>query len=72
MRAVAAGVGKGVVITARGLEDMAPLYTTVAYARRAGKDREARERLEKAAALFRDMGMRLWSDRVDAELRRMP
>jgi hypothetical protein len=34
MRAVAAGVGKGVVITARGLEDMAPLYTTVAYARR--------------------------------------
>lgn len=34
MRAVAAGVGKGVVITARGLEVMAPLYTTVAYARR--------------------------------------
>ena len=26
--------GKGVVITARGREDMAPLYTTVAYARR--------------------------------------
>ena len=66
MRAVAAGVRKGVVITARGLEDMAPLYTTVAYARR------AREHLEKAAALFRDMGMRLWSDRVDAETRRMP
>jgi hypothetical protein len=28
MRAVAAGVGKGVVITARGREDMAPLYLT--------------------------------------------
>ena len=40
--------------------------------RRAGNQREAREHLEKAAALFRDMGMRLWSDRVDAELRRMP
>jgi len=26
MRAVAAGVGYGVVITARGREDMAPLY----------------------------------------------
>jgi hypothetical protein len=40
--------------------------------RRAGKDREARGYLATAAALFRDMGMRLWSDRVDAELRRMP
>ena len=37
--------------------------------RRAGKNRDAREHLEKAAALFRDMGMRLWSDRVDAEVR---
>jgi tetratricopeptide (TPR) repeat protein len=40
--------------------------------RRAGRDREARDNLERAAALFRDMGMRLWSDRVDAETRRMP
>jgi predicted ATPase len=40
--------------------------------RRAGKDRQAREHLEKAAALFRDMGMRLWSDRVDAEVRLLP
>jgi tetratricopeptide (TPR) repeat protein len=37
--------------------------------RRAGKGHEARESLEAAAALFRDMGMRLWSDRVDAEVR---
>jgi class 3 adenylate cyclase/tetratricopeptide (TPR) repeat protein len=37
--------------------------------RRAGKEQEARNHLESAAALFRDMRMRLWSDRVDAELR---
>ena len=40
--------------------------------RRAGKNPDAREHLEKAAALFRDMGMRLWSDRVDAEVRLLP
>jgi class 3 adenylate cyclase/tetratricopeptide (TPR) repeat protein len=40
--------------------------------RRAGKNWEAREHLEKAAALFHDMGMRLWSDRVDAEVRLLP
>lgn len=40
--------------------------------RRAGRGAEAREHLEAAAALFRDMGMRLWSDRVDAEMRRVP
>jgi len=33
---------------------------------------QARESLEKPAALFRDMGMRLWSDRVDAEVRLLP
>jgi tetratricopeptide (TPR) repeat protein len=37
--------------------------------RRGGKDRAARDHLETAAALFRDMRMRLWSDRAGAELR---
>ncbi|MGO9932378.1 MAG: ATP-binding protein [Steroidobacteraceae bacterium] len=37
--------------------------------RRAGKDQHARRHLEPAAALFREMQMRLWIDRVDAELR---
>ena len=37
--------------------------------RRAGKDQDARAHLAAAAALFREMQMRLWSDRVDAELR---
>jgi hypothetical protein len=37
--------------------------------RRAGRDGEARRHLASASALFRDMRMRLWSDRVDAEAR---
>ena len=37
--------------------------------RRAGRDGEARRHLASASALFRDMRMRLWADRVDAEAR---
>jgi class 3 adenylate cyclase/tetratricopeptide (TPR) repeat protein len=40
--------------------------------RRAGEDQEARHHLATAAVLFREMKMRLWSDRAEAELRRLP
>jgi class 3 adenylate cyclase/tetratricopeptide (TPR) repeat protein len=39
--------------------------------RRAGKDQPAKAELATAAGLFRTMQMRLWSDRVDAEVRRL-
>jgi len=38
--------------------------------RRAGKNYDARANLATASSLFRDMQMRLWSERVDAELRK--
>jgi class 3 adenylate cyclase/tetratricopeptide (TPR) repeat protein len=37
--------------------------------RRAGKDQDAHANLGSAVALFREMQMRLWIDRVEAELR---
>jgi len=39
---------------------------------RAGKDQEAHHHLATAAVLFREMKMRLWSDRAEGELRRFP
>jgi tetratricopeptide (TPR) repeat protein len=36
---------------------------------RTGRANEARDHLSTAARLFREMQMRLWSDRVDSELR---
>jgi tetratricopeptide (TPR) repeat protein len=40
--------------------------------RRAGKDQDARAHLATAAGFFREMQMRLWADRVDAEVRILP
>ena len=37
--------------------------------RRVGNHHDARKHLTAAAALFREMQMRFWSERVDAELR---
>jgi hypothetical protein len=36
---------------------------------RTGRANEARDHLSTAARLFREMQMRLWSDRVDSALR---
>jgi class 3 adenylate cyclase/tetratricopeptide (TPR) repeat protein len=53
-------------LAARCHLDLGTLY------RRAGRDQEARHHLSTAAVLFREMRMRLWSDRGEAELRRLP
>jgi tetratricopeptide (TPR) repeat protein len=50
-------------LTARCHLGLGTLYS------RAGKTHEARVHLWTAARLFREMQMRLWADRVDAELR---
>jgi len=39
---------------------------------RAGKLQEADANLRAAAELFREMQMRLWSERTEVELRRLP
>jgi hypothetical protein len=37
--------------------------------RRTGEDAKAREQLTTAATMYREMGMRFWLEKADAELR---